>query len=84
MTVPLYTEVSLTRDVPEAGLCRGDVATVVEHLPGTQASGGEDGYAVEVFNALGETIAVVTVPQSAVAPLTADEVLSVRRLVPTA
>ncbi len=74
----LFSEVALTRDLPEQGLCRGDVATVVEKLPATEASGGEKGYALEVFNAIGETIAVVTVPVSAVQPLQADEVLSVR------
>lgn len=78
MTIELYSEVALARDIPEEGLRRGDVATVVEHLPGTRASGGEDGYALEVFNAIGETIAVVTVPVSAVEPLRAGEVLSVR------
>lgn len=76
----LFSEVALTRDLPEQRLCRGDVATVVEKLPATEASGGEEGYALEVFNAIGETIAVVTVPVSAVQPLQADEVLSVRPL----
>jgi len=53
---------------------------VVEQLPGTKASGGDDGYILEVFNAVGETIAVVTVPVSAVVPLRASDVLSVRPL----
>jgi len=78
MQIELFSEVALARDVPEEGLCRGDIATVVEELPGTEASGGEDGYILEVFNAIGETIAVVTVPVSAVEPLRASEVLSVR------
>ncbi len=74
----LFSEVALTRDLPEQRLCRGDVATVVEKLPATEASGGEEGYVLEVFNAIGETIAVVTVPVSAVRPLHAGEVLTVR------
>lgn len=78
MTIELFSEVALARDLPEAGLCRGDVATVVEKLPGTKASGGEEGCMLEVFNAVGQTIAVVTVPISAVVPLTDGEVLSVR------
>jgi hypothetical protein len=78
MTIELFSEVALARDLPEEGLCRGDVATVVEKLPGTKASGGEEGCILEVFNAVGQTIAVVTVPISAVAPLTDGEVLSVR------
>jgi hypothetical protein len=78
MTIELFSEVALARDLPEEGLCRGDVATVVEKLPGTKASGGEEGCILEIFNAVGQTIAVVTVPISAVAPLTDGEVLSVR------
>ena len=43
-------------------------------------SGGETGCVLEVFNALGESIAVVAVPLSAVEPLAADEIFAVRRL----
>jgi hypothetical protein len=63
------------------GFVRGDVATIVEHLPGKDC---EDGYALEVFNAVGESIAVVTVPRSAVEPLSADKIPSVRPLAKTA
>lgn len=42
--------------------------------------GGEDGCVLEVFNALGESIAVVAVRESDVEGLHADEVLSVRPL----
>ena len=80
MAIELYSQVALARDVPEQGLCRGDIATVVESLAATDASGGERGYILEVFNAIGETIAVVTVPISAVEPLHANEVLSVRSM----
>jgi hypothetical protein len=34
----------------------------------------------EVFNSLGDSIATVTVPESAIEPLAADEVMTVRRL----
>lgn len=80
MSIDNFTEVALIRDIPEHGLRSGDLATVVERLPGTTASGGQEGYILEVFNALGDTIAVVTVPVSAVKPLRASEVLSVRSL----
>jgi hypothetical protein len=79
-TIPLYQRIALAYDLPEHHLCKGDVAVVVEHLPGTAATGGEDGYALEVFNALGETIAVIMVPASAVKPLTEDEILQARPL----
>ena len=78
MKAALFSEVALARHVPEHGLNRGDVATVVEHLPETQASGGEAGYVLEVFNAVGESIAVVAVPVSAVEPLKPTQVLSAR------
>lgn len=78
--IELYQRVALTRDLPEHNLCKGDVAVVVEYLPGTSASGGEDGYALEVFNAVGETIAVIIVPVSAVKPLTENEIFQVRPL----
>lgn len=84
MKVVLFTEVALTRDLPTEGLCRGDVATVIEHLPATKASGGAEGYVLEIFNALGASIAVVAVPASAVEPLRANEVLNVRPLARTA
>jgi hypothetical protein len=76
----LYQRVALTSDFPEHNLRKGDVAVVVEHLPGTEASGREEGYVLEVFNAVGETIAVVMVPASAVKLLTEDEILRVRSL----
>jgi hypothetical protein len=78
MTIELFSEVALARDLPKARLCRGDIATVIEKLPATEASGGEEGCILEVFNAVGDTIAVLTVPLSAVVPLHSGEVLSVR------
>ncbi len=82
MKIRLYQRVALTRDWPEHNLRKGEVAVVVEHPPVTRAA-DEEGYALEVFNAVGETLAVVMVPASAVEPLTEDEILQVRRLSPT-
>ena len=79
-TIKLYQRVALATDIPTHGLRKGDVAVVVEHLPGTPATGDEEGYALEVFNAVGETIAVVIVPVSAVQPLTQNEIFQVRPL----
>ena len=49
-------------------------------LPKIEAAleGQEPGYSLEVFNALGETVAVVTVRESQIEPLRADELLAVR------
>lgn len=81
MKIDLFQRVALKIDLPDQGLRKGDVATIVEQLPGKNT---EDGYALEVFNAVGESIAVVTVPASAVEPLTADKIPSVRPLAKTA
>jgi hypothetical protein len=75
MKYKLFEEVFLLQDVPEKGLRKSDVATIVEHHP---APNGEDGYSLEVFNVLGDTIAVITLPESAIAPLKENEVFSVR------
>jgi hypothetical protein len=77
MKYNLFEEVVLKNDIPEKGLRKGDVATVVEHHP---VPGGEDGYSLEIFNALGDTIAVITVPESSIESLTENEVFSVRPL----
>ena len=76
--IELYKEAVLTADVPEHDLKAGDVGTVVEILPHPQ--GGPRGIILEVFSAVGETIAVVTVPETDVEPLSEDEVWAVRRM----
>ena len=77
--IQLYSRIALNRDFPEYNLKRGDVATFIDTVPGPK--GLEEGYILEVFNALGESIDVVTVPKTAVVPLRSDEILSVRSLV---
>lgn len=78
MKLPLYERVSLRKDLPEHGLRAGDVATLIDYVP--HPTGGEEGCVIEVFNALGQSIAVTAVPESALEPLREDEVLSVRTL----
>jgi uncharacterized protein DUF4926 len=78
MSLPLYDRVALKRDLPEHNLRQGDVAVLVDHVP--HPEGGEEGCVLEVFNALGESIAVVAVRESEVEALRSDEVLAVRPL----
>lgn len=78
MTLELYQEVALTHDVPEHQLRAGDVATLIDFV--SHPTGGEAGCVLEVFNAVGESIAVVAVPVSAVEALRADKILTVRSL----
>ena len=82
MKYELFTGVALATDLPKHQLHRGDVATIVESHPG--AADLPAGYTLEVFNAVGDTIAVVTVRETQVEPLSAQEVLHVRRLEPAA
>ncbi len=70
MKIKLQQRVALAKDQSQYNLHSGNVAVVVE--PPT--SQGEEGYALEVFNAVGNTIAVIMVP------LTEDEILQVRLL----
>jgi hypothetical protein len=71
MAFELYTDVILTCDVPEEGLRAGDVGTVVDRhvVPGV----AEEGYSLEFFDMTGNTVAVVTLPASALrVPTPAD------------
>ena len=77
MKYELFQRIALARDLPEKRLQRGDVVTIVDRHP---PNGGEPGYSIEVFNALGETIAVTVVPESCLQPLTASDIMHVRSL----
>ena len=55
MKYKLYKDIALTRDLPAEQLKRGDIVKLVEHHV---APDGEAGYSDEVFNALGNTLAV--------------------------
>jgi hypothetical protein len=86
MTMELYREVSLTRDLPEYGLRAGDIATLVDFVP--HPNNGEEGCVLEIFNAkrkrddksFGESLTEIAVPISAIEILRSDEILAVRTL----
>jgi hypothetical protein len=50
------------------------------HLAARQPPTRSEGYSIEVFNAVGDTVAVTVVDQDAIEALQSDEVLSVRRI----
>ncbi len=79
MSLELYQSVALRRDLPEHNLKKGDVATLIERVP--HPRGGEDGYILEVFNAVGESLKIIAVLRLDVEVLRADEILTVRSLV---
>ena len=74
----LYQEVALARDLPGYDLKAGDVATLVDFV--AHPAGGEEGCVLEVFNAVGESLAVIAVPIFAIEALRSDEILTVRSL----
>lgn len=78
MSLSLYQRVALRRNLPEYKLRQGDVALLVDQVQ--HPEGGEPGCVLEVFNALGESIAVVDMRESDIESLRADEVLAVRPL----
>jgi Domain of unknown function (DUF4926) len=77
MKFELYADMALTCDLPEHRLRRGDIVKLIDHHI---APDGTEGYSIEVFNAVGDTIAVTTVPTSALEALREDEVLCARAL----
>ncbi|MHB8752198.1 MAG: DUF4926 domain-containing protein [Aggregatilineales bacterium] len=68
----------MSLDVPEVQLKRGDLAMLVDYVP--HPHGGEEGAVLEIFNVLGESIRVATVPVSAIEALRPDQMPSVRPL----
>jgi hypothetical protein len=75
MKFELYKDMVLTCDVPEHRLKRRDVVKLVDHHI---APDGGEGYSIEVFNGVGDTIAVTVVSESSLEPLREDEVLAAR------
>ena len=79
MAIDLFQDAILTVDLPEHGLCAGDVGTVVErHV----VPGREPGYSVEFFDMTGQTVAVVLLPASSLRAPGADDRPSVRKPAP--
>ncbi|MFZ4767231.1 MAG: DUF4926 domain-containing protein [Roseimicrobium sp.] len=75
MKLELYKRAAIATDLPDLCLCKGDVVMLVDELT---ARDGSPGYAVEVFNAIGDTIDVHFIAASSVEPLREDEVFCVR------
>jgi hypothetical protein len=64
MELELYKEVIITQDIPEYNLRSGDVATLIDYVPHPEQ--GEEGAILEIFNDLGESMQVLTVPKSSI------------------
>ena len=77
MTFEMFQDVILTADLPEQGLCTGDVGTVVEHHT---PPGEGDGYSIEFFDMTGRTIALVAIAADQLRAPSATDFPSVRQL----
>ncbi len=62
MKFEIFSRVALKIDVPEHQLRRGDLATIVDYHEGRPSQ--ERGYSLEVFNADGDTVAVIALGES--------------------
>lgn len=71
MKFKMLDSVVLDRDLPEYGLCKGDLGAVVEVYE-------PDGLEVEFVTASGDTEAVLTLKDSDVRPAARDDLISVR------
>lgn len=71
MTIELLDSVVLTRDLPEHGLCLGDLGAVVEVYE-------PDGLGVEFVTVSGSTKAVVPLTTGDVRPIGDGDLLAVR------
>jgi hypothetical protein len=58
----LYQEIVLNQDFSEYNLHRGDIATLIDYV--SHPLNLEEGAVLEVFDGLGESVAVVTMPVS--------------------
>ena len=66
--------VVLTHDIPEHGLQRGDLGTIVHCYTDAQA------WEVEFVTAEGRTVAVLTLTRADIRPMESHEILHVREL----
>ncbi len=77
MKFELFERVAFVVDVPEEGIRKGDVATIVECFEKPRPL-----YALEIFNAIGKTVGVIAVPETSLEALSEDERISVRHVIP--
>jgi hypothetical protein len=75
MKLELFERAALTHDVPKHHLKKGDVVRVIDYLDNP-----EPGYALEVFDALGNTVDVLSVPEYYLEALREGELLQVRHV----
>ncbi len=70
-----YQEAALAVDLPGTRFRKGDLVRIVDEH---KAEDGTRGYSVEIFNALGKTVEVLTLEERQLEKLRSDEILAVR------
>jgi hypothetical protein len=75
MKFDLFSRVALAHDIPKYHLKKGDVARIVEYMDDPYP-----GYALEVFDVLGDTVDVVSVRESDLEAVHHGERLQVRQV----
>jgi hypothetical protein len=75
----MFTRVIVVQNLPDENLFAGDMGTIVEHHPATDLY--PEGYEVEFFAGNGETLAVASVPATALRQASRQDMLHVRELV---
>lgn len=79
MKYELYTEVFFNQDIDLYSIKKGDIGTLVEYYKANNFN-QRDGYCLEIFDAFGDTLQVVTVDESKISPIKHNSVLSVREI----
>jgi hypothetical protein len=62
MQLELFSEVKLTKDLPEDNLLKGMMAIIVDYCP--RPEGEEDGYILEVLNSQQKAFTIIAVEAS--------------------
>lgn len=78
MKFELFTRAAIVADLPEHGLRRGDIVTIVEFLSANDHH--PTGYVVEVFSVTGDTLDVLGLSENQLMPLRSDAIPAMREL----
>lgn len=79
MQFELFSQAALAEDLLDYQLRKGDLVTVVEYLPANEQH--EEGYIVEVFDVLGNTLQVLSVYPSQLQALKPNAIPSMREMI---
>lgn len=77
MKFELYTEIFFNQNIDKYSIHKGDIGTIIDYFPSNNNI-SVGGYMIEIFDAYGDTIKVVTVDESRISSIKHNSVLSVR------